>query len=112
MSISASLQAQITALQNRIGELAATATPEQLGYIGKAIESIAGQVSAVDLAEYTVVLKTEINAEATTAKAQVTTEKDSAVSAVHAARDAATAAVQAAGLTTDDLYGAVFGLTI
>lgn len=57
MSTSTALFDAVTALNSRIKQAAATATAEEMAYLGAAIEKIGGQVSLIDLAEHVENLK-------------------------------------------------------
>jgi len=107
MAIATSLQTQITALSNRLNTLATTATPEELAYLSKAIEGIAGQVSAIDLKQYSEQLAADLDTTKTAGVTAVNAAKTTALADVETARVAAVNTLTAAGITRPELHAAM-----
>jgi hypothetical protein len=68
----------LTALQTRLQDLTETATPEQLAYLSKALESIAGRTTAFDIAQLTDEKLQELAALANTSLESLNAAKTSA----------------------------------
>lgn len=89
MTIAVSLQQQIAAIKARIDTVAATATPEDIVMLAKAVEAIAGQVTVFDvmaagegqveaIAAASAAASTEIDIARTTALTDLQTTLDAA----------------------------------
>ncbi len=77
-----SLDAAVAILRDRMQELAATATPQDLSYLGKAIELIGGRTTVLDLQISAEGHLADIQAEGTTQVGNVTAEGNTQVANV------------------------------
>ncbi len=79
-----SLDAAVAILRDRMQELAATASPQDLSYLGKAIELIGGRTTVLDLQISAEGLLADIQAEGAAQVGNVTTEGNTQVANVSA----------------------------
>ena len=97
--MSTSIDVAVAALRDRMQELAETATPQDLSYLGKAIELIGGRTTVLDLQASAENHLANIQAEGTTQVGNVTTEGNTQVANVSAEGTAQVDTVNATGAT-------------
>ncbi|MBF0448727.1 MAG: hypothetical protein HQL67_11045 [Magnetococcales bacterium] len=97
--MSTSLDAAVAILRDRMQELAASATPQDLSYLGKAIELIGGRTTVLDLQISAENHLADIQTEGTTQVGNVTAEGNAQVANVSAAGATQVDTVNATGAT-------------
>ena len=80
--MSTSIDVAVAALRDRMQELAETATPQDLSYLGKAIELIGGRTTVLDLQASAENHLADMQAEGATQVGNVTTEGNTQVANV------------------------------
>jgi hypothetical protein len=85
----------LDSIQTRLQELAETAQPEQLAYLAKALESVAGKTTAFDIAQLTDEKLQELMALTENSLQQLQAAKEAAESALESQKEEAEAALEA-----------------
>ncbi len=114
MPIATQLQTQIAAIKARIDTVAATATPEDIVMLAKAVEAIAGQVTVFDVMAAGEERLAEVEAGISTASAAAQAEIDSklstAVSELDAAKTAALASINPDSFSVAAIHAAALSI--
>lgn len=98
------LRDAVRAIKAKISAAADQASPEELAYLGTAIDRIGGRATLLELEDLADALKAEVTALVEAERATLTTDVDGIVAAgiatITASRDGATADIQAARVAT------------